>query len=328
MLRRACFMVFKVTRVQYMLAAWMAICGIAMIAHALSFSPMPEAAVPALAPLSMPSTPSPAPEAESTPQPTPVNIFAPVPGAPDTPDDPAAIEPEDLPMGNDIRIEVVRRTPHPTGPKRVLLYHTHTWEAFEPTAENPYEPTEKWRTKDPAHNIVRVGEALAEALRAEGLEVVHDKTDLEPPSLSTAYTRSLALLEQYGSRNETFDYYIDMHRDAYNDSMKNTNTVTVQGVELARLRMLIGKGTGQTGAGFEQKPNWQVNILLANALTEVLNTQVPELARPVITKTGRFNQHVSEQAILIEVGNNRNTLEQCLAAMPYLAKAIAQVADR
>ncbi len=39
-------------------------------------------------------------------------------------------------------------------------------------------------------------------------------------------------------------------------------------------------------------------------------------------KTGRYNQHMSDHSVLIEVGNNRNTLEQALAAMPYLARAV------
>lgn len=43
----------------------------------------------------------------------------------------------------------------------VLIYHTHTWEAYEMTETDTYTPTETWRTKDDAHNMVRVGEELA-----------------------------------------------------------------------------------------------------------------------------------------------------------------------
>ncbi len=284
-----------------------------------------EQAVPVLAPLAEDSaqptpeaTPSGAQGYDST---EPVNMFAPVPGAPP---EGALIEPEEMPAADDILIEVVRRTPHPTGMRRVLIYHTHTWEAYEPTEKEAYAQTQQWRTKDAQHNVVRVGEALAEQLRALGMEVVHDATELEPPDLSTSYTRSLALLETYREKGETFDCYIDLHRDAFNKSMQNTNTVELDGVKLARLSMLIGKGTGQTGAGFEQKPNWEVNIQLAQRITDALNAQLRDLARPVITKSGRFNQHVSESALLIEVGNNKNTLEEALAAMPYLARAIEQ----
>ena len=256
----------------------------------------------------------------------PANMFAPIPGAPDAADARSSLEPEEEPeeepASGDIRIEVVRRTPHPTGQVRVLIYHTHTWEAYEPTADAAYQPTQRWRTMDHAHNVVRVGAELALHLRELGMEVVHDASDLEPPNLSTAYSRSLILLEAYRQRGEIFDVYIDLHRDAYNTSMRNTNTVAVDDVEMARISLVIGKGTGQTGVGFDQKPNWEVNMQLAQAITDALNAQVPGLARPVLTKSQRYNQHFAESAVLVEVGNNGNTLEQALAAMPYLARAI------
>lgn len=44
-----------------------------------------------------------------------------------------------------------------------------------------------------------------------------------------------------------------------------------------------------------------------------------------MVKTGRYNQHMSESAVLIEVGHNENTLEQALNATKPLAKAIAAV---
>lgn len=261
-----------------------------------------------------------------TPSPTNLNLFAfPM----DTPKPTEIeIEPEDIPQASDeLRIEVVKRTSEPNTPKRILIYHTHTWEAYEPTADNTYKQTERWRTKDDQYNIVRVGSELASCLKELGFEVVHDTTAHEPPSLSTAYARSLETLEGYISREEVFDYYIDLHRDAYTQGMKGKNYAVDGDVELAKLMMLIGNGTGETGGqGFDQKPDWEKNIVLANALTESLNGMVTGLCGNVKVKTGRFNQHISTGAVLIEVGNNMNSLEQALASMPYLARAFFQVA--
>lgn len=47
--------------------------------------------------------------------------------------------------------------------------------------------------------------------------------------------------------------------------------------------------------------------------------------RNIRVKTGRYNQHISDQCLLVEVGHNANTLEQALNAVEYLAEAIAQV---
>lgn len=208
--------------------------------------------------------------------------------------------------------------------KRVLIYHTHTYEAYEPTKDDPYQPTEQWRTADSAHNVVRVGEELAGLLRGLGVEVVHDVTAFEPPNLSSAYTRSLEMLTKRIQTGERYDLYIDLHRDAYAASYTGPNTVVIGGVEAAKLMLLIGKGDGQTGQGFDEKPNWQGNLSIAQTITDALNAQGAGLCRDVCIKSGRFNQHVSLGCVLVEAGNNHNTLKEVLAAMPYLADAIAQ----
>ena len=89
--------------------------------------------------------------------------------------------------------------------------------------------------------------------------------------------------------------------------------------------LLVGKGTGATGAGFDARPDWPKNLELAQCLTDCMNAQMEGVSREVKIKTGRFNQHVSTGALLIEVGNNRNTLEEALAACPIIAQALAQV---
>lgn len=208
---------------------------------------------------------------------------------------------------------------------RVLLYHTHTWEAYEMTEDAQYTPTETWRTKDERYNMVRIGEELAKQLSLLGFEVVHDKTAFEPPTLSNAYTRSLSMLEERIAAGERYDYILDIHRDAYSGAYNGANSVQSDGESLAYIMLLVGKGTGATNSGFDERPDWPKNLDLAQRITDSMNAQVPGVSREVKIKTGRFNQHVSTGALLIEVGNNRNTLEEALASCPVIAKAIAQI---
>ena len=77
---------------------------------------------------------------------------------------------------------------------RILIYHTHTYEAYEQQTDAPYEETTKWRTADERFNMVRVGDELAALLTGLGYEVEHDRTAFEPPVLDSAYTRSLTML--------------------------------------------------------------------------------------------------------------------------------------
>ena len=204
---------------------------------------------------------------------------------------------------------------------RVLIYHTHTFEAYEPTEAEPYAATEQWRTRDGEHNVVAVGEALANSLNALGITVVHDRTSFEPPSLDQAYERSRQMLEARMSAGEAYDLIIDLHRDALSSQTTIKRTVNIGGEDVARFMVLIGKGT--TG-GYVEKPDWERNLVIAQALTDALNDQCDGLARNVKIKTGRFNQHISTRCVLIECGMNKNTLEEVLAGIPYLAEAIRQ----
>ena len=216
-------------------------------------------------------------------------------------------------QGERIEIEVVRRTDAGIRAPRVLIYHTHTHEAYEQTASDPYEAVEVWRTTDNAHSVVKVGEELAAQLKRYGFDVVHDTTDHEAQQLSTAYTRSLITLMGY---KERFDLYLDLHRDAYVDG-EPISVSPLGDEEMAPVMLLIGNGNG-----FDVKPWYAQNLSFARALESRINREAPGLCKPVLVKDGRYNQNVGVFSILVEVGHNRNTLAQACNAVSPLAKAI------
>lgn len=217
-------------------------------------------------------------------------------------------------------VEVLKETsPGASQDFRILIYHTHTYEAYAQTEDSHYTETEKWRTKDDEYNVVAVGEALAACLRAAGITVMHDTTAFEPPSIDQAYDRSLKMLEDRIQAGENYDLYIDLHRDAIASQSTIRRTVNIGGEAVARFMVLVGKGT--TG-GYDVKPDWENNLVFAQSVTDALNAQCDGLARNVKIKTGRFNQHVGERCILIECGMNTNTLQEVIAGIPYLSEAI------
>lgn len=199
---------------------------------------------------------------------------------------------------------------------RVLIYHTHTHEAYAQTAADPYRETESWRTEDQTHSVVRVGEALAALLTDYGFDVVHDTADYEYPKLNTAYARSLDMLET--KRGETFNLCVDLHRDAWDKSMAECACIGSQ--RAAQLMMLIGNG-----GNFDIKPDYETNLAFAARLTDRINALCDGLCRPVMVKNGRYNQHLFTPSVLIEVGHNLNTLDEALASMPVLAEALADL---
>lgn len=201
----------------------------------------------------------------------------------------------------------------------VLIYHTHTHEAYEQVSGDRYVAIEAWRTTDQDHSVVRVGEELAKLLSERGFETVHDTTDHEQDELSTAYTRSLETLEGYDRR---FDLYIDLHRDAYIEGVDDINLRDGDRT-LAQLMLLIGNGEG-----FTVKPHYEENLLFAQRLTERINREKPNLCKDVLVKDGRYNQNIGVFSILVEVGHNRNTLREALDALPYLADALESLMIR
>ncbi len=203
---------------------------------------------------------------------------------------------------------------------RVLIYSTHSTEAYTPTDENEYEETSEWRTEDETKNIIAVGALLAKELSEKyGFAVIHDTTDHEPPDFYTSYDRSLDTMERYKEQYPSIDVFIDVHRDSGDEK----DFVEIDGERVARMMFVVGTGEGVTGVGWKERPQWQRNYQLALDITDELNKIFPSLGKPVRVKTGRYNQHMSSRAMLIEIGHNKNRLEDAINAVPYLAEAIA-----
>ena len=209
---------------------------------------------------------------------------------------------------------------------RILIYHTHTTEAYLPTDAHRYTETSAWRTNDNSANIVAIGDYLTELLREKyNINVIHDITNHEPPKLSTAYTRSLSTMEYYKKHYPSITMYIDVHRDAYGTSSTTepTDFIIVNGKEVARMMFVVGTGEGATGTGFGDMPDFASNYALARRITERLLKVDSHLMRNIRVKTGRYNQHISSACLLVEIGHNANTFEQARGAIELLAAAIA-----
>lgn len=202
----------------------------------------------------------------------------------------------------------------PRNGKRILIYHTHTHEAYSQVEGDPYVAVETWRTEDEEHSVVRLGSILAQMLEEMGYDVVHDQTDHEQQDINSSYVRSLATLEGY---TDLFDLTIDLHRDAYVESLEPC--YTDGNSEYAQLMLLVGRGDAYED---DEKPDYEGNLSFAQRLTSAMNAELPGICRNVTVKKGRYNQHIGRRAILVEVGHNLNTLPQAINSIPCLARAI------
>ena len=205
-----------------------------------------------------------------------------------------------------------------SGEVHILIYHTHTTEAYRMDGTDVYEESGFSRTKNNEQNIVRVGEELKKLLEEKGFRVIHDTTDHEPPKLATAYERSEQTMRYYQEKYPDMDLYIDLHRDAADVEKSKDDVVILDGKRCARIMFVVGKGTK-----YEDKPDFDANYALAERLTQQLDTYDARFTRDIRIKDGRYNQHISNMCLLIEVGHNANTLQDALNSTYYLAEAIA-----
>ena len=74
-----------------------------------------------------------------------------------------------------------------------------------------------------------------------------------------------------------------------------------------------------------EHPNWIQNLKVAVKVQEKANEMYPGLFRPIILRNSRYNQHVANGAVIIEVGATGNTMEEAILSMQYLANVYAEV---
>lgn len=210
-----------------------------------------------------------------------------------------------------IRKEISLEQPEKTEKKpTVLIYHTHTDEAYF-KGENDYVETSAGRTKNQQYSVVAVGDKLKTELENYGFTVIHDKTDNVSPGFNKAYQTSYETIEKYIGKADVF---IDLHRDAYYG--QNPNYVENKENNAARLCFVVAKGENYT-----YKPKWQENYKLAQKMTDTLNEICPKICKDVIFKDTRFNQHVSDKCLLIEVGNEKNGIAEAKESAKIIAEA-------
>jgi len=72
-------------------------------------------------------------------------------------------------------------------------------------------------------------------------------------------------------------------------------------------------------------PHWRENYAFARQIANRLDEKYPGLVKAVRLKDGCYNQNLSPKVVLIEVGSDKNTLEEALAAARSLGEVLAEL---
>lgn len=204
--------------------------------------------------------------------------------------------------------------------KDIIIFHTHTCESYTQTENFSYTPSGNFRTTDLNYSVARVGDELDKQLTAYGYNIIHDTTYHDYPAYTGSYDRSLKTVETILNNNPGTEVVIDLHRDAVGSSSEYGPSVMIGDEKAAQLMLVIG-----TDGGGLYHPNWRENFKLAVAIQRKANEMYPGLFRPIILRNSRYNHHLANGAMIIEVGATGNTMEECLVSMKYLAKVMSEL---
>jgi len=205
-----------------------------------------------------------------------------------------------------------------SGKPSVLILHTHTTESYSKTAQDRYTESSPYRTLEPDHNMLAVGDLVAELLEEAGIAVIHDQIFHDYPSYNGSYDHAAAATREILAEYPSIQLILDLHRDAADTAYGQMVTqCSVGGETSAQLMMVVG-----TDAGPLDHPDWERNLALALKLQAQLERQAPGIIRPLNLRAQRFNQDLSPGALLVEVGAAGNTRTEALVAAEQLAQAI------
>lgn len=200
---------------------------------------------------------------------------------------------------------------------QILIYHTHSQEAFADSREG-----------EVADTIVGMGEVLAEQLRSYGYNVIHDTGvyDLVNGILdrSAAYDYARESVEQILAENPTIEVILDLHRDGV-DGRKFVTEIGGKPASMIMFFNGISRNSQDQALSWLPNEYLQENLAFSLQMQLLAREQYPGFTRNIYLKAERFNLHLRPRSLLIEAGTQLNTVEEEKNAMEPLAHLLHQV---
>jgi stage II sporulation protein P len=196
-------------------------------------------------------------------------------------------------------------------PVLVAIYYTHNAETYV-----PYQG--KAKVEGENGGVTVAGNEMVKILAQARIRAVQDLTIHDYPDYPTSYIKSEPTAKRLAEENPELKVLLDVHRDA---GLPAKETVSVGGQDSARIMIVVGNDNNLPYPHWE----WQENYAFAQKVARGLEERYPGVLKQVRLKDGRYNQHISPGAILVEVGSEKNTLDEVLVASRCFATVLAGV---
>ena len=94
-------------------------------------------------------------------------------------------------------------------------------------------------------------------------------------------------------------------------------TITINGKNYAKVLFVVG----------QDHDNWAKNMDIANKINNLINNNCNGLSRGILKKSGYgvdgiYNQDISSNSILIEIGSTDNTIDEVLNTINVLSNVL------
>lgn len=196
------------------------------------------------------------------------------------------------------------------GKPLVLIYHTHGTESYLPAKSGNYHTTKE-------ENTVRdVGNILEESLAEEGIASIHDKTIHDNPSYDGSYDRSYNCIQKILADNPSIVCIVDLHRDAIAGDYLG-DTASVDGKTAATYSYVLSNTT----------ETYTDNKAFIKELNKIASSDFDGYTGKVLERPYWYNQELCGKAVLIEMGNNRNQIEDVRNTAWFFGKILAKALD-
>lgn len=188
-------------------------------------------------------------------------------------------------------------------PPRVIgIYHTHSGES--------YVPTEGESMVEGRGGVYGVGATIKSVLSEFGIEGIQSDAIHNPSGSASMYIQSRRTAMELVKAGA--DALFDVHRDT---APIREYAKTVEGKEVAKALLVLGR----------QNPNIKANEELVFKFRDKASELYPGLIRGVFYAQGMYNQDLSPQSFLIEVGTAGNTRAEAEAGAALFATTIPPV---
>ena len=201
-----------------------------------------------------------------------------------------------------------------TGAPQVLILHTHTTESYMPYNRDYYTATDSSHSNDETKNMIAIGTVFERKLNAAGIKAIHSKVVHDYPSYSGSYDKSAETINAVLKEHKSVKVVLDLHRDSIADGSggKIKPVTQIGGKNAAQVMLVMGNNFS----------SWKNNFSLAARFHQTMQVMYPGLARPISLYNKKYNQNLSNGAMLIEIGTDANTLDEALYGAQLAANAL------